>query len=155
MTGPATAVLLVAHVVAAVVAYGALAATGAFARAVRTAYDPFGSERLLRYFRPGHNLAARVLYLVPVFGFALLLTEPPGETTRIYPWVGLGIWTVSIAIATARVWPNEAAVQALLAAGTGPGARPALRQACRQLERATAALVVLFVAGVVVMIARV
>ena len=155
MTRPATAVLLVAHVVAVVVAYGALGLTGVYARTARTAVDPFDSDRLTRYFRPGHNLAARVLYLVPAFGFALLLAEPTTEFSRAYPWIGLGIWTVSIAIATSTVWPNEAAIQTLLAAGRTPGARTALRDRCRSLERATGVLVVLFVAGVVVMIARV
>jgi hypothetical protein len=155
MTGPVTAILLVAHVVAVVVAYGALGTTGVSARAARTATDPFASDRLARYFRPGHNLAARALYLVPAFGFGLLLAEPTTEFSRAYPWIGLTIWTVSIAIATSVVWPHEAEIQTILAGGRAPGARMALRAHCRAVERASGVLVVLFVAAVVVMIARV
>jgi hypothetical protein len=155
MTGPLPAAILVAHVVAVVCSYGALGATGAFARLARTAVDPFSSDQLRRFFRPGHNLAGRLLYVVPLLGFALLLAQPTSDFTRAYPWIGLAIWTVSIVIATGSLWPAEAEVQTLIAAGRAPGARTAVRDACRRVERASIALVVCFLGAFVVMVARV
>ena len=149
------AILLVAHVVAVVVSYGALGLTGAYARVARTVDDPFSSERLARFFRPGHNLAGRVLFLVPFLGFALLFTEPSGDVTRAYPWIGLGIWTVSIAVATGGLWPAESDLQARLASGPAPGARAIVRAHAQSIERSAAALVICFLVAFVVMVARI
>ncbi|HWD23999.1 MAG TPA: hypothetical protein VG368_00905 [Acidimicrobiales bacterium] len=149
------AILLIAHVVAVVVSYGALGVTGTFARIARTVDDPFSAERLTRFFRPGHNLAGRVLFLVPFLGFGLLFTEPSGDLTRAYPWIGLAIWTVSIAVATGRLWPAESDLQERLASGPAPGAREIVRAHARVIERSATVLVLCFLAAFVVMVARV
>ena len=154
MSDPIGAILLIAHVIAAVIAYGALGATGAFAHAARTVDDPFSSESLLRFFRPGHNLASRVLYVIPLLGFALLFTEPSGDLTRAYPWIGVAIWTVSIAIATGWLWPAEHELQELLVTGAAPGARAVVRERARGVERAAIVLTGCFVVAFVVMVAR-
>ena len=153
MTSPALAVLLVLHVVAVVVGYGAVSATGAFARTCRTVPDPAGSERLLRFFDGTPNRAARLVFVVPLIGFALLGVEPSGEFTRAYPWVGLTIWMVTIGIATGALWPAEERIGALLR-GKAEGGRAELERLCRVVERAAGACVALVVVAAAVMIAR-
>jgi uncharacterized membrane protein len=154
VTSPARAVLFVAHIAAAVVAYGALGTTGAFARAALRSRDPWGSEAVRRFFRPGHNLAARTLYLVPVFGFALLFSGPSSDRSAAYPWIGLAIWTASIGCATGALWPAEAALQRVLASASSADSALEIRRHARVIERAGIALSVLFVAAFVVMVAQ-
>lgn len=154
MSSPLGAILFLAHVLAVVISYGALGVTGAFARVARTVDDPFSSDRLARFFRPGHNVAGRVLYVVPLLGFALLFTEPNGEFTRVYPWIGLAIWTVSIAVAAGALWPAESDLQAVLASGPAPGARATVRAHAAVIERSATVLVICFLVAFVVMVAR-
>jgi hypothetical protein len=154
LSDPIGAILLVAHVTAAVIAYGALGATGAFARSARTVDDPFSQERLLRFFRPGHNVASQVLYAVPLLGLGVLFTEPSGDLTRAYPWIGVAIWTVSIGVATGWLWPAEHELQSLLATGPAPGARAVVRGQARGVERAAIVLTGCFVVALVVMVGR-
>jgi hypothetical protein len=90
-----------------------------------------------------------------VLGFGLLLSGSADDFSRAYPWIGLGIWTVSIAVATGAVWPAEAAVQNLLAAGPTEGARELVDKHCRTIERSSIALVVCFLGAFVVMVGHV
>jgi hypothetical protein len=151
---PAGGILLIAHIVAAFTAYGALSATGTFARLARSARDPFGDARLRRFFKPGHNLASRVLYAVPLLGFGILLTDPHTEFSRPYPWIGLGIWVVSIGVATGALWPAERALQAVIASGGGSDSRARLDAAARKIERSAIVLVACFCGAFVVMVGR-
>ena len=93
-TGAVYSVLLVAHVVCAVVGFGAMVVTGVQARRARRGPDGPGAEGVRRYFRPGVNWAGRALYGVPVFGVGLLGGQPGGLQRSATPFVvvGLVVW---------------------------------------------------------------
>lgn len=117
ITSPAFGVLLVGHVAAALVGFGALGATGMQGWRLGRTRDPERVAALRRYFRPGVNWAARCIYLVPVFGVALVAAS--GGTYRVgdpFVEVGLGLWVVAVLAAELVVWPAERQVQQALAA---------------------------------------
>jgi hypothetical protein len=108
-------VLILAHALCALIGFGALAATGAFAQAIRAARDPFSSEALRRFFRPGHNLAAATIVAVPILGACLLIAQHGRDAHLAYPWIGLGCWSVAAIVAATVIWPSERRLQGLLA----------------------------------------
>ncbi len=132
--------------------FGALAATGSFAGRARRSADPFSAPSLRRFFRPGHNLAARAIYLVPLTGGGLLALGHGEDLTAAWPWIGLALWCVAVALASAVVWPAERAIQGLLAGGEG--GRAALGDAALRLERAVGACTVIFLLAVAVMVVQ-
>jgi hypothetical protein len=144
--------LLIGHVFVALVGFIALGVTGASARALRHSPQPWHSVQARRYFSPGRNLAEFALYLVPVFGIALGSTGDRDLAHYGYPWIGLGIWLVAIAVATGIVFPAERRVQQALAGEQRDLAL--LVQACRRCEGGAALTSLLFVAAMYVMIAQ-
>ncbi len=174
VTSPLYDTVMAFHVLAAVVGFGALGSTGAYAAAARRARDPFASVSLRRYFGSGRNWAARAVLLVPLLGGALLGLGGGRDLAAAWPWIGLAIWTVAVAVASAVLWPAEREIQRLLAfapggrpatatgpgpepeparePGAGRGARHAVSAAARRAELASAATSLLFVAALVVMI---
>ena len=150
MSGPLYDLLLVAHVLCAVIGFSALLATGAYARAVRASEDPFGSEQLLRYFRPGHNLASFALYLVPLFGLGLILRAGHGIWSKPFVGIGLGIWLVAVGLATSTLLPAERAISNAL--GGDRTAAEELDSLCRRCEKAAGAIGLCFVGALFVMI---
>lgn len=175
ITSPAFGVLLVGHVAAALVGFGALGATGMQGWRLGRTRDPERVAALRRYFRPGVNWAARCIYLVPLFGVALVATS--GGTYRVgdpFVEVGLGLWVVAVLAAELVVWPAERQVQQALAAepaavpgspvpGSPVAGSPvsgpvvpgtALARSCRQLAASVPVVVVLFAGAVAVMAAR-
>lgn len=154
--GPGYSVLLVAHVAAAVAGFGALVVTGAQAARARRGPRQPGAEGVRRYFRPGVNWAGRTLYLVPVLGFGLVADSggafDPGDG-----WViaGLVVWVVAAALAEAVLWPGERRIQLLVTERwDDPVAGPTLERQCRRVSATSVVLAGLFVAGVVVMVAK-
>jgi hypothetical protein len=63
-------IVLLAHVLSALVGFGAVVVAGGFALILSRSGT--GSEAVRRYYRPGVNWAGRILFLVPVFGVALV-----------------------------------------------------------------------------------
>lgn len=149
-TDPWYSLVVIAHVLAAVVGFGALGMTGAYARALRLAADPYASGELTRYFRPGRNLAARAILLVPVFGAVALASS--GDVHRLYPWLGIGIWVVATGVASGLVWPAEERLQRLVAAREED--LGGLRSLARRCENGAMVTSLCFVAAVVVMVAQ-
>jgi hypothetical protein len=142
--------VLVAHVLAALVGLGAIVVSAGCALALsRSGPD---SESLRRYYRPGVNWAGRVLFLVPVFGVALIAMSH-GEWSYSDLWVGLGlvVWAAVAVVAELVLWPAE---QRLQAAVTQPSVATDLRPACRRLAAVAAVLAVALVAAAVVMVAK-
>ena len=155
-TGALYSVLLVLHVAAAVVGFGALALTGA--QAGRAARGPAqaGAEGVRRYFRPGVNWAGRALYAVPVLGFALVADSAGafGAADR-FVLAGLVLWLAAAAAAEMVVWPAEQRIQAIVTTRwSDEGARPALVRDCARVRTWAALLDVVFLAAVVVMVAK-
>jgi hypothetical protein len=143
------ATLVVLHVVTAVVGFGAIFLTGVYAGLARRR----ANEAVRRYFRPGPNWAARALYTVPVLGVVLVETSHGVDRfAQVWVWVALLLWVIATALAHAVVWPGEAGIQRLLAE-SGPH-EPELDRVCRRVERAAVAIDVVFVATVVLMVAR-
>jgi uncharacterized membrane protein len=108
--------LILAHALCAIIGFGALAATGAYAQAVRSSRDPFSSETLRRFFRPGHNVASATIVAVPILGGCLLIAQHGQDLHLAYPWIGLACWGVAATVATTVVWPAERRLQSILAA---------------------------------------
>lgn len=171
VTSPLYDVVMAFHVLAAVVGFGALASTGAYAAALRRQSDPFASPAVLRYFTPGRNRAARVILVVPLLGGLMLGLGGGRDVGAPWPWIGLAIWTAATGLASAVIWPAEREIQELLASGddrseaegrddagaSPPPAPPAtlvrrVGAAARRADRAAAATSLLFVAALVVMV---
>lgn len=152
MSSPLYDIVMAAHVLAALVGFGALGSTGAYAAAARRVSDPFSTASLARYFAPGANRAARAILLVPLLGGALLALGHGRDVGRAWPWIGLASWTTAAAVASALLWPAERRIQQLLAGAATPEASAALASAARRAERAAAVTSLLFVVAFVVMI---
>ena len=122
--------LIIAHALCALIGFGALAATGAYAQAVRSSRDPFSSETLRRYFRPGHNVASATIVAVPILGGCLLVAQHGQDVHLTYPWIGLACWGVAATVAATVVWPAERKLQDMLAPG-GQGSAHVVSKANR------------------------
>lgn len=154
--GPGYSVLLVAHVTAAVVGFGALATTGLQAARARRGPGAPGAEGVRRYFEPGVNWPARVVYAVPVLGFALA-ADSNGAVMIGDGWVvaGLLLWLGAAVAAETVVWPGERRIQAIVSEQWDePATRAELDRTCRQVAAAAVVLVGVFVAAVVLMVAK-
>jgi len=156
LSNPWYSLIVIVHVLFAVIGFGALGMTGAYARLVSVSADPFHSSGVQRYFRPGKNFAARAIYLVPVFGgIALGFSH---DMHRLFPYLGIGLWLVATGVAAVALWPAEAEIQQIMSAEqTTVGAssdREALRVVARRCERAAMVTSLCFVVAIVVMIAQ-
>jgi hypothetical protein len=159
VSGPGYDLLVVLHVLSALIGFGAVGVTGTYAARARSVADPRCEPQLRRYFREGTNWAERVLVLTPVLGAALLWGGDRSAVSQAWPWVGLGCWALAAAVASARCWPAERRIQAWLAVEAGRGETDAaelgrFREACRSLQWAASAIVLLFLIAVVVMVGQ-
>ena len=142
--------VLLAHVLAALVGFGAVAVAGAYALALsRSGPD---SEAVQRYYRPGANWAGRVLFLVPVLGVALVAMGQ-GDWSWSDGWIlaGLVLWVVVALAAEMVLWPAERGLQAAIG-DRPPTAR--LRSQCLRVVVLASALCLLLVAATVIMVAK-
>lgn len=147
--------IVVLHVASAAVGFGAIFLTGVYAGLARRRAD----EAVRRYFRPGTNWAARAVYAVPVLGVVLVATSNGSvRYSQAWVWVSLLLWVLAATLAQAVVWPAEHRIQRLLAEpppGAGSGDRqPELGHECRRVQWAAVGIDVVFVAVMVLMVAR-
>ncbi|MDA8265565.1 MAG: DUF2269 family protein [Actinomycetota bacterium] len=160
MSVPAYDILLVCHVVAGLVGFGAIAAGGLAASSARRSADPGSDEAVRRFFRQGPDWPARAIFLVPLLGLALLFGGDRSAAHHLWPWVGLGLWVTAVGVATAICWPAERDAQVALAdlQGASEESRALLvrgfRDACRKMEQAVTAISLCFLAAVAVMIVK-
>ncbi len=156
LSNPWYATVVVFHVLFAVVGFGALGLTGAYARLVRVSLDPSQSPVLKRYFRPAKNLGARAIYLVPIFGAIALGFSP--DVHHLFPYIGIGIWLIATGVASGVLWPAEAKIQRFMNADPSSGESPLDREElsvlARRCERAAMVTSLCFVVALVVMIAQ-
>lgn len=166
--GAAFDVVLVFHVVCVVAGLVTVSTAAATARRlgrlVRAGVPP--PETLRRYFRPGVNWGGRIVYGIPVFGFALLAMSQ-GAYALGDAWVlgGLALFLVVALLAEGVLWPAERRIQqALVAVGTpsaGPDpdavapvpTEPITADAAR-MERAAIGALLLMVVATVLMVAQ-
>lgn len=139
-------IVLLAHVLSALVGFGAVAVAGGFAHVLgRSGPDP---ESVRRYYRPGVNWAGRVLFLVPVLGVGLVAMGH-GEWSFSDGWIlaGFVLWAAVGVGAEMALWPAERRLQEAVRDGAPP---ESVRSRCRAVvAMAAAGDVVLVVAGVV------
>lgn len=153
---PAFDLLLIGHVACTIFGFGALVASGV--QAVRLRRNGPGPT-LVRYFAPGANWVGRVVYGVPLFGFALL-ADSHGHLRIGDGWVvaGLVLWALAIVAAEGFLWPAERRIQAALASGDSVGASipigASTRRDCAVVGLLAAALAAIFIAATVLMVAR-
>ena len=143
-------VVLLAHVLSALVGLGAVAAAGGYALALMRSGP--GSEAVRRYYRPGVNWAGRILFLVPVFGVALILMSHGGWSLSD-GWIGTGLvlWA-GVAVAGEMVlWPAERRLQ-LAVGGSAPPTE--LRSPCLRVATTAGFMAVVLLVATVVMVAK-
>ncbi len=133
--------VMVLHVLAALAGFGSLAATGGYAGPAGSS-PPTPAAR--RYFAPGANRMAWTLFAVPVLGVVLLALDRFHPLRHPYPWVGIGIWLASAAIASIWLWPAERAIKAALAVPAPRDSR-LIAVATRRCQRAALATSIGFV----------
>jgi uncharacterized membrane protein len=155
-TGALYSILLVAHVLCAVVGFGAVVLTGLQAGRARRGPSGPGAEGVRRYFRTGTNWAGRAVYGVPVFGFAAIAASGGAWSAADgFVVIGLAMWLVSAALAEVVAWPGERRIQSLLAEGWAESQQAGeLQRVCGRVVSAATATAALFVLAVIVMVAR-
>jgi len=156
---PGFDLLLIGHVACTLFGFGALVTSGIQAiRLLRRGLAGPG-DTLRRYFAPGVNWVGRVLYGVPVFGFALL-GDSNGHLRIGYPWVvaGLVLWSLAALAAEGFLWPAERRIQLALVdamAVVPPRSLPqSVRRDCRMIGLLGAVLAVIFLTATVLMVGR-
>lgn len=147
-------VVVLAHVLSAVIGFGAVGVAGAYTLILGRRGPT--SEAVVRYYRPGVNWAGRVLFVVPVLGFVLIgmshHTRGGYGFSDGWVMVGLVLWAVAALAAEMVLWPTERGLQRLVAAGNWQDAAP--RSLTRRMMWTSGALLVIFVASMVVMVAK-
>ncbi len=149
--GAAYDLVLLAHVLSALVAFGTVAVSGLSARTLLA--GGASSAAIRRYYRPGVNWAGRVLYAVPVLGVVLVVMSR-GAWSVADGWVGIGLvlWAVAASAAELVLWPAERRLQQAV---TGQGFDAAThRGLCLRVMGVSAGLLVVFVAATVVMVSK-
>lgn len=153
-TGAGFDLLLLFHAACALVGLGTVVVSGI--QSLRLGGIQSGTEpsaALRRYFTPGINWGARVLYGVPVFGFSLLAASQGAYGVR-EAWVltGLSIWVVVIALGEGLLWPEERRVQRLLHDSQGSSGE--LHGACQRAATTAGIMVALLLSAFVIMFLR-
>ena len=152
--GPLYSLLLVAHVALATVGFGSIVSSGIEAsRARRGPHSP-SAPAVVRYFRPGPNIAGRTLYGVPVLGAALIAASRGAWSAGDgFVVAGLALWTAATVIAEATVWRLERRISSVVRLDWD-GAGEAFDRQCRVVTASAYLLGAVFVAAVVLMVAK-
>jgi hypothetical protein len=143
-------IVLLAHVLAAAIGFGAVAVAGVYALALRRSGPT--TESVRRYYRPGVNWAGRVLFLVPVFGVALVaMSHGDWSYSDVWIAVGLMLWAISALVAEMALWPTERKLQEAV---SNPDGTAEVSKACLQVAGMALALIVVLVVATVLMVAK-
>jgi hypothetical protein len=142
--------VLLAHVLSALVGFGAVGVAGGYALALRRSGP--ASEAVRRYYRPGVNWGGRIIMLVPVFGVALVLMSR-GDYSFSDTWISIGIalWAVVAVAAEMVLWPAERDLQQAVSDDAPPAD---LRAPCTRIVAISAVSVVVLVVATTVMVAQ-
>jgi hypothetical protein len=123
--GPAFDIVLLLHVGCVVAGLATVVTSAATAARLRRLLRVGRSlpEAVVRYFRPGVNWGGRLLYGIPIFGFALLAMSH-GAYALSDGWVvsGLAVFVVVVVLAEGVLWPAERRIQASVSSGSAPAA---------------------------------
>jgi hypothetical protein len=123
--GPAFDIVLLLHVGCVVAGLATVVTSAATAARLRRLLRVGRSlpEAVVRYFRPGVNWGGRLLYGIPIFGFALLAMSH-GAYVLSDGWVvsGLAVFVVVAVLAEGVLWPAERRIQASVSSGSASAA---------------------------------
>lgn len=154
-SGPAFSIVLLLHIASAVVGFGAMVFTGVQGARLGRGPDAKTAASLARYFRPGTNWAARMVYLVPVFGLTLVaMSRGAFDLRDTFVITGLSIWLASVVVAELVLWPGERRIQRALSTGWPAEVDRELERACRQVAWTAPVLAVAFVGAASVMVLK-
>ncbi len=157
--GAAFDLVLLLHVACVVVGLTTTVTGAATASRVRRLIERTAplSEAMSRYFAPGVNWAGRVMYGIPLFGFALLAMSQGAYALReAWVLIGLGAFVLLVLVAEGVLWPAERRLQDTLAAPMAQGVPPdaALLGDARVMQWSAAACIALLLAGTALMVAQ-
>jgi len=142
--------VLLAHVLSALVGFGAVLVAGGFALALARS----GPEResVRRYYRSGVNWAGRVLFLVPVLGFVLMAMSH-GEWSLSDGWITIGLllWAAAALVAELVLWPTERGLQ--VAVGEQKSVAE-VRARCHLMAALSVGFLVVLLVATVVMVGK-
>ena len=129
--------------------YGALAGLSKSSAGERWPAGP------ARFFAPGHEIGGRVLYLIPVTGFALLGASH-GDSSRhdSFVQIGLGMWVIAALVAEVWVFPATQRLRRLISANEVVPADDTWRRSVGQARWAIDGVLLAVVAGAVVMLVQ-
>lgn len=98
--------LLILHVVAGILGYGAIAFSGVFARRV---ISEGTNESTRRYFDGKVNIPGQFVGLVPILGVILLVVGTGNIAFISKAWflVALAIWILTAGMSYSLIFPNE------------------------------------------------
>jgi uncharacterized membrane protein len=143
-------VVLLAHILSALVGFGAVAPAGGYALVLRRPGPR--SASVFRYYRPGVNWGGRILFLVPVFGFVLIgISHGAWSLSDGWITIGLALWAISALVAEMVLWPAERRLQQAVAEDR-PGDE--LHRTCSEVAALAAGFVVVLVVATTVMVAK-
>lgn len=152
-------VLVGLHVVCAVIGFGAVAISGAYAaigRHIGSARSrPETEEEVRRYFASDSRLEY-LLLVAPVFGVAAMAVRPGGsEFGQLWAIGGIVVWVVAGGLLTAVVRPSERRIRAAAeAVAAAPTSRPAVAPDARRLMWAAAGSDLLFALALLLMVTQ-
>ena len=150
--------LLLGHVGCAVVGFGSVAISAVFAAAVPAGPTGPRAEGVRRYFAPGLNWAGRLLYGVPVLGFALLAASRGAfDDGDAFVVAGLVLWAAAAVVAEAVVWPAERRIQQVVSVRwerTLSDAPHVVARDCRLVTGGAVVLLAVFVVATVLMVGK-
>ncbi|MCL5052727.1 MAG: hypothetical protein M1447_02770 [Gammaproteobacteria bacterium] len=111
INNPIYVLLLIMHVGAGLIGYGANAMAGWTARDVAN-QGPTDSVR--RFFDGKVSLAQWCVVLVPVFGVSLLLIRDASDISKLWFWAAVTIWVITLGLLTGKGWPAQRRLGSLL-----------------------------------------
>jgi hypothetical protein len=111
VNNPIYVLLLILHVGAGLIGYGANAMAGWTARDVAH-QGPTDSVR--RFFDGKVSLAQWCVVLVPVFGISLLLIRDASDISKLWFWAAVTIWVITLGLLTGKGWPAQRRLGGLL-----------------------------------------
>jgi hypothetical protein len=115
--GDVFGVLVAAHVICAVVGFGALLLSGIYGFSNRRPAGPEAIEEARRYFRSPGRIELLVLP-VPFLGLAALLVQPHGRGPgQLWDLAASAIWLVAAVVLFGVVRPAERSIRAALRLG--------------------------------------
>lgn len=108
------ATLVVLHVLASLVGFGAIALQGVYAGIARHPERPGARDDASRFFA-ARSVADLALLAVPVLGVAAVAADHPGDLSRAWVAIALVLWLVAVAVWSRVTRPARAALATALA----------------------------------------